>query len=133
LHPSHTNEFIQAEKDNPNLPTTRIVRVKPDAFGGVVGKRKYTDPYSEEKMRKYMRHSVGQFGLLDHISLIKENASNPIACRDIERAITGDFDTLFNEYSRVKPTVDIEEMSKKFAEALKKQTEKEADAAEHFQ
>jgi hypothetical protein len=111
----------------------RVVKIEPNAYGQFAGTRKYTDRYSEEKMRKYLRHSVGPFGSLNTITLVKQNAPNPIACHDIERAITEDFDRLFDDLTRVKPTVDIDELSKKFAEGLRKQSNKEVEEAEHYQ
>ena len=110
LHPSYKTEFIKTEKDNEDSPTVRVVKVEPNAYGQFAGVRKYTDRYSEEKMRKYLRHSVGTFGRLDTITLVKQNASNPVGCRDIERAITEDFDTLFDDLSQIRPAVDIKEL-----------------------
>jgi hypothetical protein len=40
--------------------------------------QKYTDAYSEEKMRKYLRHSVGPFGRLNTITLVKQNANRVV-------------------------------------------------------
>ena len=129
LHPAYKNEFIQTEKDNPNSATIRVVKVEPNAYGQFAGTRKYTDRYSEEKMQKYLRHSVGPFGSLNTITLVKQNAPNPIACHDIERAITEDFDKLWDDLTRVKPTVDIKEL----VSELKSQSNKEVENAEHYQ
>jgi hypothetical protein len=128
-HPIFKSEFIQTDKENENSPTTRVVRVTPDADGHVAGVRKYTDKYSEKKMRKYLRHSVGPTGRLNTITLIKENASNPFAIHDIERGITEDFDELWDDVTKAKPAVDIKEL----VGELRKQSNKEVEDVEHFQ
>jgi len=65
--------------------------------------------------------------------LIKENASDPLACHDIERGITEPFDKLWDDISRAKPAVNLDDLTKKFTEAIRKKSNEEVEDAEHYQ
>jgi hypothetical protein len=110
VEPFYTTEFQPVDRNDPTGPTVRVARLGLPQAATYVGTKKYTDEYAPEKIRKYLKHVEGVHNKDWSTLLIKEGEPNPIAIKDTTRFATEDFDTLWTEFSRARPQVDIKDL-----------------------
>jgi hypothetical protein len=101
-YPSHENEFVQTDPNNPNSPTARVIKLKYGPGGSFVGEPKYTDPYTPEKMKFYQKQLQGQPGTDYSFSLIKEGHYGGVGVTDPVKFAERPFDSLWEELTKPK-------------------------------